>query len=262
MGIVITISRQLGSRGSYMGTEVAQRLGYRYLDREILHRAAADAGYPDERMVEALAEHERSRSFIFKILETLGRMSPVPMLPSATMREGQAYAEVMGSLIDERLIAEQERTAAAEKYAELIRRVIESYAEVGNVVIAGRGGQAILRHRRNALHVRVYGSPEARARALMAAEGISWEEAEGAIQQSDRSRARFLQRQFGVAWDDPSLYHLSINSDAVSVPLGAHLICEAARWTARAQGEAFVPEVAAASDGGVEGRIQAHRDQA
>ncbi len=78
MGIVITISRQLGSRGSYIGTEVAQRLGFRYLDREILSRAAANAGYPDERMVEALAEQERSRSFMFRVLETLGRMSPVP----------------------------------------------------------------------------------------------------------------------------------------------------------------------------------------
>ena len=262
MGIVITISRQLGSRGSYIGTEVAQRLGFRYLDREILSRAAANAGYPDERMVEALAEQERSRGFMFRVLETLGRMSPVPLLPSATMREGQAYAEVLGSLVDEQLMSGQERAAAAERYAELIRQVIESYAEIGNVVIAGRGGQAILRHRRNALHVRIYGSPAVRARRLMVTEGIAQEEALDAIERSDRSRARYLQRQFGIAWDDPGLYHLSINSDAVSVPLGAHLICEATRWIAKAQAEVYVPEVTTASDGGSDGGIEAHGDQA
>ncbi len=233
MGMVITLSRQLGSGGSYMGTEAATLLGFRYLDREILQHAAVEAGFPDEAMVEALAYQEQVPGLLVRILEMLGRMSPVPMMPSATLREGQAYAEVLTAQLAEECIAERERALAAEQYRDLIRQVIERYAEVGGVVVAGRGAQVILRHRHNALHVRVYASIPVRVRTLMARGTGTREEAEAAIQRSDRERARYLQRYFGVAWDDPTLYHLHINADEVPVSMGAHLIAEATRWFAR-----------------------------
>ena len=34
--VVITVARELGSGGSYIGKQVARRLGYAYIDREIL----------------------------------------------------------------------------------------------------------------------------------------------------------------------------------------------------------------------------------
>jgi cytidylate kinase len=235
MSVVITISRQLGSQGSYMATEAATLLGFRYLDREILQTAAAEAGYPDERMVEALSQQEEMPGLLARILEAMGRMAPVPVVPSATLREGQVYAEVVNAMLADQLLAERDRAAAADNYRELVRQVILNYAEAGNVMIAGRGGQVILRHRRNALHVRIYGSPAFRVRTLMARQGLPRDEAEDAVQRSDRERTRYLQRYFGVAWDDPKLYHLSINADDVSVSMGAHIITEAARWLAKAQ---------------------------
>ena len=238
MSIVITISRQLGSQGSYMATEAATALGFRYLDREILQTAAAEAGYPDERMVEALSRQEEVPGLLTRILDAMGRMSPVPIIPSATLREGQVYAEVVNAALADELIGERERAAAAENYRELVRQVILKHAEEGNVMIAGRGGQVILRHRRNALHVRIYASAAFRVRTLMARQGISRDEAEDTIQRSDRERMRYLQRYFGVAWDDPKLYHLALNADDVSVSMGAHLIAEAARWLAKAQASA------------------------
>jgi cytidylate kinase len=51
MPIVITISRKLGSGGSYIGQRIAQRLGYAYIDRQILQRAAEEL----ERLVTAFA---------------------------------------------------------------------------------------------------------------------------------------------------------------------------------------------------------------
>jgi len=237
MSIVITISRQLGSQGSYMATEAATALGFRYLDREILQSAAAEAGYPDERMVEALSQQEEVPGLLARMIEAMGRMATVPVIPSATMRESPVYGELVSAALAEQLMAERGRAVAADNYRELVRQVILKYADAGDAVIAGRGGQVILRHRRNALHVRVYGSPTVRARTLMARYGISRDEAESDIQRSDRERARYLQRYFGVAWDDPQLYHLSINADDVSVSLGAHLIVEAARWLAQAQSD-------------------------
>ena len=45
---VITVSRQRGSKGSYIALEVANQLALRYLDREILDSVAREAGVPAE----------------------------------------------------------------------------------------------------------------------------------------------------------------------------------------------------------------------
>ena len=42
--VVITIARQLGSGGSYIGWQVAKRLGYAYIDRLIMQQAAKELG--------------------------------------------------------------------------------------------------------------------------------------------------------------------------------------------------------------------------
>ena len=44
---VITISRQLGSLGTTLGRQVATRLGYRLVHRELINQAAQLAGAPD-----------------------------------------------------------------------------------------------------------------------------------------------------------------------------------------------------------------------
>ena len=233
MGIVVTVSRQLGSSGSYMATESATALGYRYLDREILQRAADASGYPDESMVEALGRQERVPGLLERLLTALGRMSAVPMTPSASLREGRAYAEALGYVKASELGASQRRETAAAAYGELVRRVVAGLAEEGDVVISGRGAQAILRNRRNALNVRVYASPETRIRNLVSRLSVSREEAEGQILRSDRERARYLQHYHGVDVDNPRLYDLMINSDGVPVSMGAQMVVAAARWLGR-----------------------------
>ncbi|MCD6286185.1 MAG: cytidylate kinase-like family protein [Anaerolineae bacterium] len=230
MGIVITVSRQLGSNGSYMATEAAEELGFSYLDREILQRAAEEAGDPDEGMVEALSRQERVPGFLERLLDSFGRYSAVPMTPSASLRQGQAYVEVLDAMMAAEMVNSQRRETAAANYGDLVRDVVLNLAETGNVVIAGRGGQAILRNRRNALHVRVFASPETRIRNLMARQSIPRDEAESSILESDRYRARYLQHYHGVNLENPLLYHLMINSDGVSVALGAQLIVTAAHW--------------------------------
>lgn len=237
MGMVITVSRQLGSEGSYIATEVAERLGYRYLDREILQRAAAAAGYPDERMVKNLAEKEEVPGFVERVIRALGSMSSVPSIPSATLREGASYAELADSMVSSALIAERDRERAAANYRELVRQVILEYAETGDIVIVGRGGQVILRNRQNALHVRVFASPETRIRTLMSRESLDRESAEDEIRTSDRQRGRYLQRYHGVDWEDPALYHLTINADKVPVAMGTTIIEEAVHWLAQSLGE-------------------------
>ncbi len=82
---VLTISRQFGSGGSYIGQEVARRLGMRYTDREILQKAAAVLGAREadlEQREETVAGFWESvlRSFSFGGPDTTFVPPPLPTL--------------------------------------------------------------------------------------------------------------------------------------------------------------------------------------
>ncbi len=239
MKTVITISRQLGSQGSYIAAAVAQKLNLRYLDREILHRAAEMAGYPDDEMVAQLEERERVPGFLGRMLATLETIPPVPAIPSATLREGYVYDEFVAMLMQRenldreqamaQLAAQQQRAELAGGYADLVRQVVLECAQSGDVIIVGRGGQAILRDMSGVLHVKIIGSEEMRCRRLMQRLGVDAREAERQIHQSDRERARYLKHFHGLNWQDPCLYDLILNTDRLSVDMAVQLISEAAQ---------------------------------
>src|SRR5260370_7657476 len=69
----ITISRQMGTGGSYIGQLIAQRLGLKYVDREVLHLAAEEFGCDEETVA---AHSERATSFWERILGGLSLGAP------------------------------------------------------------------------------------------------------------------------------------------------------------------------------------------
>src|SRR5260370_37626570 len=69
----ITISRQMGTGGSYIGQLIAQRLGLKYVDREVLHLAAEEFGCDEETVA---AQAERVTSFWERILGGLSLGAP------------------------------------------------------------------------------------------------------------------------------------------------------------------------------------------
>ncbi len=238
MSVVITVSRQLGSQGSYIAAEVARRLELRYLDREILQRAAEMAGYPNEAMLRQLEQQERVPGLLDQIITALGSMPLTPTIASATLREAYLYDERVALLMHEeqlnreealhRLAETETSPPSDEVYVALIRQVVEEFARIGNVIIVGRGGQVILQQAPYVLHVRVEAPVEVRIRNLMQRLGIDEREAERQIHRSDKERQRYLKHFYGVRWDDVSLYHLVLNTGKLSVDLAAHIICEAA----------------------------------
>lgn len=243
MNIVITLSRQLGSRGSYIATAVAKKLGLRYIDREILNRAAEMAGYPDEAMVAQLERREKVPNALERIISALNTMPMIPTISSATLREGYAYDEQVAMLMVQEglsrdaafqhLIDTQRRIEVGEVYVELIRRVILEYAAAGNVIIVGRGGQVVLKDHPDALHVRVQAPKALRMLRLAERLGLDDKEAERQIQQSDKNRVRYMKHFFDTKWDDADLYHLSINTGKVAVDVATYLICDAAQRIVR-----------------------------
>jgi len=239
MNIVITISRELGSRGSYIATAVAKTLGLRYIDREILDRAAELSGYPDAEMIQQLEEQERVPGVLAKVVNALNTLPLIPSIPSATLREGYFYDEQMAALMVQdgltrdqafvRVLETARRMEASATYAKLVHQVIGEYAEKGNVIIVGRGAQIVLRDFPGALHVRLHAPLEVRILHLMERLGLERKEAERQIHQSDKERQRYLKHFYNAAWDDPVLYHLTINTGKIAADWATQVICDLAK---------------------------------
>jgi len=215
-------------------------LGLRYIDREILNRASEIAGYPDEEMVAQLESKEKVPGALDRFFQAMNTLPMIPTIASATLREGYTYDEQIALLMlqenlnrDEAQMQRQEeysrKVEAGAMYGELVRRVIQEYAQIGNVIIVGRGGQVVLRDFPNAFHVRVQAEKGLRTQRLVERLGLDYKEAEKQIHQSDKERARYLKYYFDADCDDPTLYHTVFNTGKLSVDLITHLICEAVK---------------------------------
>ena len=250
MNEVITLSRQLGSNGSAIATEVSKRLSLRYLDREILHRAAELAGFPDQTMIENLEDKEHRAGVLKKIGESLPSLTAPPGEPSATVREysffgtgiplrtdgfnasygtrGNTDMEIR--IRDPRFRHELRAKAhAAKGYRALVERVVREHAEKGAAMIVGRGGQVLLSDTPGVLHVLIVAPESVRVRRVAERMGLDEKEARSRVRSSDKERNAYLKHFEKVSWLDPALYDLVINTGNLSSDYAVNVICDAAR---------------------------------
>ena len=100
-------------------------------------------------------------------------------------------------------------------------------ADQGNVVIQGRAGQVVLKDRLDTLHVRVIAPKDVRVARIAQRLGITMECAQAQVEASDRWRSNYLRRFYKLRWDDPSPYHLVLNTAHLTVEQAGEIICQA-----------------------------------
>ncbi|MEH0154229.1 cytidylate kinase-like family protein [Limibacter armeniacum] len=83
------------------------------------------------------------------------------------------------------------------KMHRILREVITTYAERGNVVIVGRGGAIFAKDYPDALHVQLQAPIEWRMKQIASSRGISKTEAEKLIKDMDDKRHKFMQYLMG-----------------------------------------------------------------
>jgi CMP/dCMP kinase len=115
-----------------------------------------------------------------------------------------------------------------EAYRRNLDCVMNTLVDDGKVIIIGRAGQSILRERKDVLHVRIIAPLDVRVIRIASRQEISKEAAFAQIKASDHSRKQFLKRLFKVSWDDPSLYHLVLNTGFLNSEAASDLISMAA----------------------------------
>ncbi|MCU0785327.1 MAG: cytidylate kinase-like family protein [Verrucomicrobia bacterium] len=100
-------------------------------------------------------------------------------------------------------------------------------AEMGHVILIGRGATVITAKLPDVFHVRLVAPLEKRIEHAHEFYNMSKKAARDFIQREDTGRQRYLSKYFNTRIDDPLLYHLIINTGLVSYDEAARMIAEA-----------------------------------
>jgi CMP/dCMP kinase len=196
---VISLSRQVGAGGAYVGQALARQLGIRYVDREILQEAARILGR-DDRELESL--EERVSSLWDRMAAVLSWGAPeaayVPP-PLPTLYEEDLFAVESG--------------------------IIREVAAREDAVFVGRAATWVLREMPGHISVFLHAPEPARVARMMHDHQLTDEAAAyELVRRSDQQRSRFLQSVTGGSWFNLSHYHLAIDTGAVSLDEAVDLI--------------------------------------
>jgi cytidylate kinase len=97
-----------------------------------------------------------------------------------------------------------------------VEQSIQALVETGGAVILGRAASVVLAGHPRALHVRLDGPKERRIARAIAIERIDQATARARLEETDRARARYLDRLYDRNPADSRLYHLIIDSTVLT----------------------------------------------
>ena len=181
---VITISRQFGTGGHEIGAGLAQRLGVKLLDKQILNEVASKFG-----MVEEAMERIEARNPLWRDDFT------------QFYRQYMAGAEYNGMEHDQTSHQLFEAQAAA------IRKI----AAEESCVIVGRCGFYIFRDHPNAMKIFIHADDDCRKQRIARRYDMSESDAAAMIVDNDYSRELYTKTFTGLDWTDARNYDISLN---------------------------------------------------
>jgi hypothetical protein len=214
---VVCVSRALAAGGEVVGHLVAERLGFRYFDEEVIALASAKAGI--DSTVVATAEHHTS--LVSRLMDALfGEVLEEELFVGLRETKHGYYSNRV-------------RPPISVPQAELRRLIQEAIVEIadrGDAVIVAHAASIALAKRKDVLRVLITASPHKRSERLWLDPGLlNEEDAARIVADSDRERARYFERFFGVHEEVPTLYDLVVNTDALRVEQAVGAIVAAVR---------------------------------
>jgi CMP/dCMP kinase len=187
----ITIARQMGSGGAYVGQLIARRFNLRYIDREVLHLAAQSLGVADEAVE---AGSERLTSFwekLFGPLTMLPPDSPYTPPPPRSFSDDELFRRQCDAL---KLIAAEE-----------------------DCLIVGYGGAFVLPRHAHMLNLYFHAPLRFRVNRVIEIYDVTdAATAERMIAESDEMRGKYFKQMTGRDWACANNYHLCLDTSLYS----------------------------------------------
>ena len=194
---VIAIERLYASGGNEIGKRLAEVLGYKLYDRNLLTESAKSLQIPAIH-IESL-EETSSGSFIFNL----------------------SKSSLFGSTPNEKDLPMADKLFEAEK------NIIEKAAGEGGCVIVGRAASYILKDRDDCLKVIIHADTATRTRRAIEKESLKQSEVESVMKKYDKRRKDFYNSVTKWEWGNPQYFDLCLNSGNLGIEMCIKLLKEA-----------------------------------
>ena len=188
---IITISREFGSGGRFIGEEIAKKLGMVYYDKDIIDRIAEESGLAPDFIKESAELSPKRGLFAYAF--------------SGRDMTGRSIEDIV---------------------YEAQRRVILSIAEKEACVIIGRNADYVLRDRDDVFHVFIHGNEPEKTARICRLYHVDEKEALRMMQDVDKRRAANYTFYTGRKWGKASNYTLSLNSSELGYEMCEKIIMD------------------------------------
>lgn len=190
---IITINREFGSGGRFIGEEVAKKLGIAYYDKEMIGQIAEQAGLSSEYVRENAELSPKKGWFAYAFS---GR-------------------DITGKSVEDMVYEAQ-------------RKVIMEIAEKENCVIIGRNADFILKDRKDVLNVFIHGSIPEKVRRICSLYNVTEVDAIKMINDIDKRRRTNYNFYTEQKWGMAENYTMSLNSSVLGYDLCQKIIIDCA----------------------------------
>lgn len=195
--IVITMNRQVGSGGKYLGSKLAERLKFLYLDKEIIKGAAKALQINVENLESSDEKH-------------------IPIWKSALSYSAFGSFEYVPPM---EIISDSEVHRAESNF-------ITKIASEKSAVIIGRGGSYILRNHPRHVSIFLHSDLEFRKKQIQQSNNISEKEAQHLIEKTDKERLKYFKTLTGQDMYNACGYDLSIDTGKLGLEKSESFIME------------------------------------
>ena len=179
---IITIGREYGSGGREIGLKLAEKLGWKFYDRELIAAIAEKTMMP-ESMVASADEKPLRRNIFQEIFPVF----------------------VNNAADQDKYIFDQQG------------KFIVDLAAKGNCIILGRRADYYLRDNPHAFHLFFYADPEFRAARIAESENCSLSEAKQLIEETDKRRRISYEYTTNRSWGDMHNYDRLICTSSLGI---------------------------------------------
>ena len=188
---IITISRECGSGGRFIGEEVAKKLGIKYYDKDIIGQIAEQSGFSPEYIQENAELSPKKGLFAYAF----------------------AGRDITGKSVEDMVYEAQ-------------RKVIMEIAEKESCVIIGRNADFILKDRDDVLNVFIHGAESEKVKRICKLYHVTETDAIKMMTDIDKRRMTnyrfYTDRKWGMAGN----YTLSLNSSQLGYDRCEQIIIE------------------------------------
>ena len=188
---IITISREFGSGGRFIGEEVAKKLGISYYDKDIIGQIAEQSGFSLEYIRENAELSPKKGLFAYAFS---GR-------------------DITGKSVQDMVYEAQ-------------RNVILKIAEKESCVVIGRNADFILKDREDVLNVFIHGDMPEKVQRICKLYNVAEADAAKKITETDKRRRTNYNFYTDQKWGMASNYSLSLNSSQLGYERCEEIILE------------------------------------